>query len=162
MKKILLCLIISSALIACSTPATKTETASTTTSTVNKTELEAKLKAMEAAWNLSKMDKDFGVKVVEETVSDDFSGYNDKGVKQTKADVLKALADTKGTISEVVNGEMSLTFYGDNVASIVGSHVTKGKDITGKAYTTTTNWTDVFMERNGKWQCIASGGSTTP
>jgi hypothetical protein len=129
---------------------------------VNKSELEAKLKAMEAAWNLSKMDKDFGVKVVEEIVSEDFSSFDDKGMKQTKADILKSLADTKGTISEVVNGDMSLTFYGDNVASIVGSHVTKGKDIAGKAFSKTTNWTDVFMERNGKWQCIASGGSTTP
>jgi hypothetical protein len=162
MKKILLFLIISTSLMACSTPATTTETASTTTSTANKAELETKLKGMEAAWNLSKMDKDFGVKIVEETVSDDFSSYNDKGLKQTKADIIKALSETKGTISEVINGDMSLTFYGDNVASIVGSHVTKGKDITGKAYTSKTSWTDVFMERNGKWQCIASGGSTAP
>jgi hypothetical protein len=162
MKKILLFLIISTSLMACSTPATTTETASTTTSTANKAELETKLKGMEAAWNLSKMDKDFGVKIVEETVSDDFSSYNDKGLKQTKADIIKALSETKGTISEVINGDMSLTFYGDNVASIVGSHVTKGKDIAGKAYSSKTFWTDVFMERNGKWQCIASGGSNTP
>jgi len=162
MKKTLLFLIISTSLMACSTPATKTETASTTTSTANKAELETKLKGIEAAWNSSRTDKDFGVKVVDETVSDDFSGFNDKGMKQNKADVLKALAETKETITEIVNGDMSVTFYGDNVASIVGSHVTKGKDIAGKAFTKTTFWTDVFMERNGKWQCIASGGSTAP
>ena len=162
MKKLILCFLVSTSLIACTNQETKTEMASATKSTVNKTELEAKLKGIEAAWNSSITDKDFGYKVNEETVSDDFVTYNDKGVKQTKADILKALADTKETISEVVNGNMSVTFYSDNVASIVGSHVTKGKDITGKAFTKTTFWTDVFMERNGQWQCIASGGSTNP
>ena len=54
---------------------------------------------------------------------------------------------------------MVLTFYSDNVATIVGSHVTKGKDEAGKVYTETSFWTDTYMERNGKWQAIASGSS---
>lgn len=162
MKKILLYLIISTALFACTAPSSPSTTAAPTTSSVNKTELETKLKGMEASWNLSQTDKDHGVKTVTEIISDDFGGFNDKGDKQNKADILKSLTDTKETITEVVNGEMSLTFYSDNVAAIVGSHVTKGKDLAGKAFSKTTSWTDTYMERNGKWQCIASGSSSHP
>ncbi|MCX6186796.1 MAG: nuclear transport factor 2 family protein [Bacteroidetes bacterium] len=159
MKKILLCFLVSASLIACTSPATKSETA-TTSSTVNKTDLESRLKEMESSWNLSILDKDRGVKFNDDLLANDFSGFSDKGVKQGKAEVLLSLNDTKGIINSVVNGDMSVTFYGDNVASIVGSHVTKGKDEAGKDYTKTTNWTDTFMERNGKWQCIASGSSS--
>jgi len=159
MKKLLLCFLVSASLIACTNQETKKETA-TTTSTVNKTDLESRLKEMESSWNLSILDKDRGVKFNDDLLANDFSGFNDKGVKQGKAEVLSSLNDTKGTINSVVNGDMSVTFYGDNVASIVGSHVTKGTDEAGKDYTKTTNWTDTFMERNGKWQCIASGSSS--
>jgi hypothetical protein len=160
MKKLFLCILVSASLFACTTPTPTTETATATTSTVDKTELETKLKGIEASWNLSNLDKDHGVKFNDDLLADDFSGFNDKGVKQGKAEVLNSLSDTKGTINSVVNGDMSVTFYGDNVASIVGSHITKGTDEAGKDYTKTTNWTDTFMERNGKWQCIASGSSS--
>ena len=71
----------------------------------------------------------------------------------------KSRAETKETKTEVINGDMVLTFYSDNVAIIVGSNVTKGKDEAGKVYTETSFWTDTFMERNGKWQAIGSGSS---
>jgi hypothetical protein len=114
---------------------------------------------MEASWNLSALDKDHGVKFLEEIISDDFSQFNASGGKQGKSELLKSRAETKETITEVINGDMVLTFYSDNVATIVGSNVTKGKDEAGKVYTETSFWTDTFMERNGKWQAIASGGS---
>jgi hypothetical protein len=115
---------------------------------------------MEASWVLSALDIDHGVKFIEENLADDFSRFNANGCKQDKSELLKSKAATKETITEVINGDRVLTFYSDNVATIVGSHVTKGTDEAGKDYTKTTNWTDTFMERNGKWQCIASGSSS--
>ncbi|MCX6337236.1 MAG: hypothetical protein NT153_08155, partial [Bacteroidetes bacterium] len=112
MKKILLCFLVSASLIACTSPATKSETA-TTSSTVNKTDLESRLKEMESSWNLSILDKDRGVKFNDDLLANDFSGFSDKGVKQGKAEVLLSLNDTKGIINSVVNGDMSVTFYGD-------------------------------------------------
>jgi hypothetical protein len=160
MKKILLCFLVSASLIACTTPTTTTETATATTSTVDKTELETKLKGIEASWNLSLLDKDHGLKLLEEIIADDFLSITDKGVTQNKAELLKSRTEKKETITEVINGDMTVTFYGDNIATIVGSNVTNGKDIDGKAFSRTSFWTDTFMERNGKWQAIGSGGST--
>ena len=161
MKKILACLLVSASLIACTTPTPTTET-TTATSTVDQTELETKLKGIEASWNLSQIDKDHGLKLLEEIIADDFFTITDKGIMQNKAELLKSRTENKEAITEVINGNMTVTFYSDNLATIVGSHVTNGKDIDGKAFSRTSYWTDTFMERNGKWQCIGSGGSSTP
>lgn len=161
MKKILACLLVSASLIACTTPTPTTET-TTATSTVDQTELETKLKGIEASWNLSQIDKDHGLKLLEEIIADDFFTVTDKGITQNKAELLKSRTENKEAITEVVNGDMTVTFYSDNLATVVGSHVTNGKDIDGKAFSRTSYWTDTFMERNGKWQCIGSGGSSTP
>jgi hypothetical protein len=161
MKKLILCFLVSASLIACTTPTPTTETTNAT-STADQTELVAKLKGIEASWNLSQIDKDHGLKLLEEIIADDFFTNTDKGVTQNKAEFLKSRAENKETIDEVINGDMTVTFYNDNVATIVGSHVTNGKDIDGKTFSRTSYWTDTFMERNGKWQCIGSSGSSTP
>ena len=161
MKKLLLCFFVSASLIACTTPTPTTET-TTATSTVDQTELVTKLKGIEASWNLSVLDKDHGLKLLEEIIADDFFTTTVKGVTQNKAEFLKSRTENKEAITEVINGDMTVTFYSDNLATVVGSHVTNGKDIDGKAFSRTSYWTDTFMERNGKWQCIGSGGSSTP
>jgi len=160
MKKIILCFLVSASLIACTTPTSTTEKTTLTTSTVDKTELETKLKGIEASWNLSSLDKDHGLKLLEEIIADDFFTITDKGVTQNKAEFLKSRTENKETITKVINGDMTVTFYSDNLATVVGSHVTNGKNIDGKAFSRTSFWTDTFMERNGKWQAIGSGGST--
>ena len=160
MKKLLLCFLVSASLIACTTPTTKTETATSTSSTVDKTELETKLKGIEASWNLSQLDKDHGLKLLEEIIADDYLSINNKGVKQNKAELLKSRTENKEIITEVINGDMTVTVFGDNVATIVGSNVTKGKDKDGKAFSRTSFWTDTYMKRNGKWQAIGTGEST--
>ena len=163
MKNLLLCFLVSASIIACTNKETKTELAESAApaqaETFDKVATEAKLMSMEASWNLSALDKDHGVKFLEEILADDFSWFNDKGELKNKAEMQKSRAETKETKTEVINGDMVLTFYSDNVAIIVGSNVTKGKDEAGKVYTETSFWTDTFMERNGKWQAIGSGSS---
>ena len=163
MKNLLLCFLVSASIIACTNKETKTELAESAApaqaETFDKVATEAKLMSMEASWNLSALDKDHGVKFLEEILADDFSWFNDKGELKNKAEMQKSRAETKEIKTEVINGDMVLTFYSDNVAIIVGSNVTKGKDEAGKVYTETSFWTDTFMERNGKWQAIASGSS---
>jgi hypothetical protein len=163
MKNLLLFLFVSASIIACTNKETKTALAESAApaqaETFDKAAIEAKLMNMEASWVLSALDKDHGVKFIEENLADDFSQFNANGGKQDKSELLKSKAATKETITEVINGDMVLTFYSDNVATIVGSHVTKGKDEAGKVFTKTSFWTDTFMERNGNWQAIASGES---
>jgi hypothetical protein len=142
MKNLLLFLFVSASIIACTNKETKTTLAESAApaqaETFDKAAIEAKLMSMEASWVLSALDIDHGVKFIEENLADDFSRFNANGCKQDKSELLKSKAATKETITEVINGDMVLTFYSDNVATIVGSHVTKGKDEAGKVFTKTS------------------------
>ena len=89
-----------------------------------------------------------------------FHQFHSKGEKQNKEEFIKSLSVQDGTITEVINGDMNVTFHGNNIATVLGSHVTKGTDKAGKAFSRTTVWNDTYMEREGKWQCIASGSTT--
>lgn len=122
----------------------------------------AKLKAMEIDWNNSALEKDHGVKTLSYILADDYYQWDRKTRKQqNKAELLLSAANTKDTTISVVNGPMTVHFYGENVATVIGSHVDKVKDSNGKVVTKTHHWVDTYMERNGKWQCITSGGDAT-
>jgi len=162
MKKLLLSFVVAASLMACNNQEAKTETAAATTPAIlDTTAIAAKIKGMEAAWNLSILDADHGAKAVDEILASDFHQFNSKGEKQNKDEFIKSLSAQEGTITGVVNVDMNVTFHGNNVATVLGSHVTKGTDKAGKAFSRTTIWNDTYVERDGKWQCVASGGLNT-
>ena len=66
------------------------------------------------------------------------------------------------TETEIINGPMSVDFYGSNIATVIGTLTGKGKDKNGKAFSKYHAWANTYMERNGKWQCITSGGTLVP
>ena len=48
------------------------------------------------------------------------------------------------------------TFRGEPTGpSVVGTATEKGKDKDGKQFSRSFGWVDTWMERNGKWECIA-------
>jgi len=52
---------------------------------------------------------------------------------------------------------MDVHVYGPNLATVTGTTTEKGKDKAGKQFTRSYVWVDTWMERNGKWECIAEG-----
>lgn len=127
----------------------------------NKQAIEAKLKAMEVAWNNSSLQKDRGAKVYSEILADDFYATCSDGVARNKVEIIKFDTETKAVTTKVDLGPMSVKFFANNIASVTGTHTVTGKGENGKAFTKNYAWTDVYMERNGKWQCIASGTTLT-
>ena len=61
-----------------------------------------------------------------------------------------------------MNENMDVHVYGPNLASVCGTTMEKGKDKDGKEVTRTYVWMDTWMERNGKWECIAEGVMELP
>ncbi|MEI8059181.1 MAG: hypothetical protein WCG67_03400 [Ferruginibacter sp.] len=128
----------------------------------DKTLIAAKLKAMEVAWNNSILEKDHGMKTKSEILADDFYQINYKtGKMQNKTESLLFDEKSKEITTSVVNNTMTVHFYGTNVATAIGSHGTKGKANEGKVTSKQHFWVDTYLERNGKWQCISSGGTIT-
>ena len=162
MKKIFFIVFMSATILACTSADNKTGSSTTTTTdTLNKEEITARIKGIEEDWNKANLGADHSYKFSEDILADDFLGHNDKAVMQNKEEYLKDLAAANYTVTNITNGPMFVTVYAANFAVIVGSHHMNGKDKEGVDFSGTFSWTDTFMERNGKWQLIASAVIST-
>ena len=120
----------------------------------------AKLKEMEDAWEKAVVNKDHAA--VANMLADDFAGFNSKGKHQTKSQRVDEMKNETDTLSSAVNKNMDVHVYAPNVATVYGTSTEKGKDKNGKEFTRTYAWVDTWMERNGKWECIAEGVMRSP
>ena len=122
--------------------------------------VEAKLKGMEDAWVKALVNKDQAA--VGNMVADDFAGFNPEGKHVTKSQLLDEMKNERNTLSSATNDNMDVHVYGPNLATVCGTTTEKGKDKNGKQFTRTYVWVDTWMERNGKWECIAEGVMQLP
>lgn len=122
----------SATILACTSADNKTGSSTTTTTdTLNKEEITAKIKGIEEDWNKANLGADHSYKFSEDILADDFLGHNDKAVMQNKEEYLKDLAAANYTVTNITNGPMFVTVYAANFAVIVGSHHMNGKDKEG-------------------------------
>jgi ketosteroid isomerase-like protein len=122
--------------------------------------LKTKLKQMEDVWAKAILSKDPAA--VRDMVADDFAGFNAKGKQVGKSQLVDEIKDETNTLSSSMNDNMEVHIYGSNLASVTGTTTEKGKDKEGKEFTHTYAWVDTWMERNGKWECIAEGVMQLP
>jgi Domain of unknown function (DUF4440) len=88
-------------------------------------------------------------------VADDFAGFSSKGKHLTKSQLVDEIKNETNTLSSSVNDKMDVHVYAPNLATVCGTSTEKGKDKDGKEFTHSYAWVDTWMERNGKWECIA-------
>ena len=117
--------------------------------------VQANLKQMEDAWVKALVNKDQAA--VGNVIADDFAGFNPDGKHVTKSQLLDEAKKEPNTLSSAVNENMDVHVYGPNLATVRGTTTEKGKDKNGKQFTRTYAWVDTWMERNGRWECIAEG-----
>jgi ketosteroid isomerase-like protein len=117
--------------------------------------VQANLKQMEDAWVKALVTKDQAA--VGNMIADDFAGFNPEGKHVTKSQLLDEAKNEPNTLSSATNDNMDVHVYGPNLATVSGTTTEKGKDKAGKQFTRTYVWVDTWMERDGKWQCIAEG-----
>jgi len=122
--------------------------------------VQAKLKGMEDAWVKALVNKDQAA--VGNMIADDFAGFNPEGKHVTKSQLLEEAKNEPNTLSSATNDNMDVHVYGPNLATVSGTTTEKGKDKDGKQFTRTYVWVDTWMERNGKWECIAEGVILSP
>ena len=124
--------------------------------------VKTKIKQMEDAWAKSQMDKDHGAAVVSGLLAEDYSGVSSKGVVLNKSAQIAKLKEDTDTYTSSANDSMEVNVYGTNVAVVCGKSTEKGKDKDGKEFSRSYGWVDTWMERNGKWECIAGSGTLLP
>jgi ketosteroid isomerase-like protein len=91
-------------------------------------------------------------------LADKFVNTGTDGKVTGKAETLANAKATKYDSMEY--GDVKVTVFGDT-AIATGSSKAKGTDETGKPIDEHVRWTDTWVKMpNGKWQCVASHGST--
>ncbi len=91
-------------------------------------------------------------------LADDYAGVGSRGTTETKAEAMGSLKDMSASVGACVNSNMKVRVYGD--AAVVTGLVTRSGTHKGAAYKDRqVLFTDMYVRRDGRWQCVASGGT---
>jgi len=112
---------------------------------------------MENAWEAAVAKHDYST--VDGYVAADFTGVSSKGKFVNRSQLLSEYKGDKDTYKSTKNEKLNVQMYGPNLVVVTGRarEVGTGKD--GKAFDRTFLFTDTWMMRGGKWQCVASQSS---
>jgi ketosteroid isomerase-like protein len=115
------------------------------------------VKDMENAWEAAVGSHSFAT--VEGMVAADFVGVSSKGKFINRSQLLSEIKGDKDTYKSAKNEKLNVKMFGPNVTVVTGRarEVGTGKD--GKAFDRAFLFTDTWMMRGGKWQCVASQAS---
>jgi ketosteroid isomerase-like protein len=134
--------------------ATKPAAAASSASTSKMTGKNLNPRDAENAWEAAVGKHDYST--VEGYVAADFTGVSSKNKFVNRSQMLGDFKGDKDTYKSAKNEKLNVQMYGNNVAVVTGRarEVGTGKD--GKAFDRTYLFTDTWMMRGGKWQCVAS------
>jgi len=119
-----------------------------------KMSVEAALKDNENRWEAAIAKHD--AVSVGSMVADDFVGVYFDGKVISKSGVMAESKKDRDTYKSAVNEKLAVHTYGPNVAVVVGTAHEKGTGKDGKPFDRKFRFTDTWVERSGRWQCVAS------
>ena len=90
------------------------------------------------------------------TLADDFEGTAPGGKRYTKSEDVQGTKSSKHEARQCRLGDVSVHFFGENLAVLYGSESRVEKDAKGMEHTRSLIWTDTWLKRDGKWQVIAA------
>jgi ketosteroid isomerase-like protein len=115
---------------------------------------EATIREIEDKWEASVMSHDLSV--AQAYLADDFRGVSSKGKVMSKSNLLGEIKKDTDTYSSTKNGKVDVRVFGGQFAVTTGISTEVGKAKDGQAFKRSFRWTDVWVLRKDKWQCVAS------
>jgi ketosteroid isomerase-like protein len=115
---------------------------------------EATIREIEDKWEGSVMSHD--PSVAQAYLSDDFRGVSSKGKVMSKSNLLSEIKKDTDVYSSTKNGKVDVRVFGGQFAVATGTSTEVGKAKDGQAFKRSFRWTDVWVLRKDKWQCVAS------
>lgn len=107
--------------------------------------------ALESAWNQAELHHD--ANAAASILAGTFISADHHGTLLNKSKYIADLKDPSFNPEEISNSDTSVYLYGD-VAIVTSAYRTKGTD-NGKPFAHHGRFTDTWIKRNGKWQCVA-------
>lgn len=91
-------------------------------------------------------------------LADDVTNITNRGVLQTKSEMLADLKDKSSTLTACVDTNVKVRVYGDT--AVVTGRGSRSGTLKGVAFKDRQSlWTDTFVRRDGRWQCVATQGT---
>lgn len=107
--------------------------------------------ALESAWNQAELHHDAAAAA--SIMADTFISVDHHGKLLNKSQYLADLKDLSWNPEEISNSDTAVYLYGDT-AIVTSQYRTRGTD-SGKPFVHHGRFTDTWIKRNGKWQCVA-------
>lgn len=125
------------------------------------TDVASAIKSMEDKWEAAIAKKGEGAKIAGDYIADDFTGVSAKGERVSKDGVLAQMRKDTDSYTSTKNSDLKVKVYTSNVAVAIGDSAEKGKGKDGASFDRVYRFTDTWVQRKGKWQCVASQISLT-
>jgi ketosteroid isomerase-like protein len=109
-------------------------------------------------WNKSVIKLD--VSFMEQILADDYTWTDPAGKIHSKAEEIASMKSEEGLVTSAIDDEVKIRVYGD-AAVVTGRTIAKWK-AEGKEGTNQIRWTDTWIKRDGRWQCVADHVSNVP
>ena len=117
--------------------------------------VEQELIKLENDWNNALVKRD--VAALGRIVADDWTIIDSDGIIVTKTEFLVNLKSGADVYTSAVGDEWKVRVYGDAavvLGRLTGKEQYKGKDLSGQY-----RYTDTWIKKAGRWQCVASAGT---
>ncbi len=114
---------------------------------------EGRIIALESAWDQAEQNRD--VNALANLLADNLVYVDYDGSLSNKQQFLASIKSGDVTGEQINNEGVSVRLYNNNVAVSTGIYRDKGIE-KGKPFQRRGRFTNVWLNQNGKWECIAS------
>lgn len=118
------------------------------------------VRSLENRWQNAIVKHD--VATIDELVADDFIGTSATGRLGSKSTLLYEVKRDTNTYTSATTRSLTARTYGGRVVVVAGIAKESGTTADGKRFDDARRFTDTWMERGGKWQCISSHATQLP
>ena len=108
---------------------------------------------LEEEWHNAYVKRD--ASPLERILADEYIAVSGNGGSYGKTQTIEGLKNDTATYEYSTPYDMDFRFYDDAVV-VIGRTKEKGKAQNGTEFTVEYRWTDVFVKKNGRWQCVAA------
>ncbi|CAN5245670.1 hypothetical protein BH20VER2_BH20VER2_08740 [soil metagenome] len=118
------------------------------------------VRALERRWQNAILSRN--ISVIRELVAEDFVGTSSTGRTGTKATLLNEVRRDKNEYKTASVHGMSVRSPSPDTAVVTGVATETGVTPDGKRFRASRRFTDTWVQRNGRWQCVASRTTALP
>lgn len=123
------------------------------------TKVEQELKKVEEEWTNAYVRHDAAP--LERILADEFITVGSNGQSHGKAQDIEELKSDSANYEYSTPYDLDIRVYGD-MAAVIGRTKERGHYDSGRQFTNEYRWMDIFVKRQGRWQCIAAQVASIP